>query len=166
MVRIIRQIAEGGFAFVYLCEGSSLGGNSTQKFALKKILAQTREATVSAQSEIDNHRRFGPKSKHVLGLIDSVILQRSNVGTEYWLLFPFMDRGSIADRIQASPTGRLRESEALHLFLGLCMGLSVFHEAAVAHRDINPRNVLVNDQDEAILMDFGSAAPARQTMTR
>ena len=59
------------------------------------------------------------------------------------------------------------ERELLQLFLGICKGLQAFHqhEPVWAHRDIKPGNVLLTPTHKPILMDFGSTAPARITVS-
>ena len=76
------------------------------------------------------------------------------------------------------------EREVLAIFLGICRGLLALHslDPPIAHRDINTfphpfsflrtdspiqcMNVLLGDDNEPLLMDFGSAAVARRTIRK
>jgi len=52
-----------------------------------------------------------------------------------------------------------------HLMKGLAKALAATHELCIAHRDVKPKNVLVEEVDgrkESILCDFGLAAISKE----
>lgn len=49
----------------------------------------------------------------------------------------------------------------LNYFQQICEGVSAFHSIGVAHRDLKPGNVLLAPNERVVIMDLGSAAPAR-----
>ena len=60
------------------------------------------------------------------------------------------------------------QDRALALFRQIAEGLQAAHEAGVVHRDLKPQNVLVDEEDNAYVADFGlsrSVDPGR-TMTK
>lgn len=56
------------------------------------------------------------------------------------------------------------ESDIVAYYRHICLGLSLLHNAKVAHAhfDLKPANVMLTDSNEAVLIDLASVAPARQ----
>ncbi|KAF0692557.1 Aste57867_16369 [Aphanomyces stellatus] len=52
--------------------------------------------------------------------------------------------------------------EALGIFLGIMRGLAYIHAQDVAHLDLDPQNVVIDDNGVPRIIDFGSAAYLRQ----
>ncbi|MEM9191764.1 MAG: serine/threonine-protein kinase [Myxococcota bacterium] len=49
--------------------------------------------------------------------------------------------------------------EAMHIITAIAEGLSVVHQAGIAHRDIKPGNVMLTPDKRVVLMDFGLVLP-------
>jgi serine/threonine protein kinase len=58
-------------------------------------------------------------------------------------------------REELGARGRLDSAEAVRIALGICAALSEVHARGIVHRDINPRNVML--EAETKLIDFGIA---------
>ncbi|QDZ25946.1 serine/threonine-protein kinase [Chloropicon primus] len=170
---IVRLLGEGGYSFVYLARCCETG----QEFALKKILAQTSEQLELAKNEIDVMHKF--KHANLLSLVDSEAKrgtakdQSQNV---VHLLFLAYKDGTVVDLVERSQN--IHPVVVLNIFLQVCRGCQCMHGSGkagggYAHRDIKPHNVLLSrdereegslDPYQAVLMDFGSARPARVTI--
>jgi 5'-AMP-activated protein kinase catalytic alpha subunit len=50
---------------------------------------------------------------------------------------------------------RLREEEACRLFQQLISGIEYLSELGIAHRDIKPENLLLDEQKNLKIVDFG-----------
>ncbi|GAB5033384.1 nak mpsk protein kinase [Nannochloropsis oceanica] len=170
-VRIKKQLAEGGFGYVYLAQDAHTG----EVYALKKMLCQVREQLEAAKREIFYHREL--RHPNLLPLIDSRVHQQhpvpsSSTGIYAYLLFPYISGGSLRDEIDkrilrplmtTGVMGTWPEAALLRLFHGVLLGVQALHEhkPALAHRDIKPENVLLKaDGTTPILIDFGSMMPA------
>ncbi|KAL9232180.1 hypothetical protein vseg_007318 [Gypsophila vaccaria] len=81
---------------------------------------------------------------------------------ERLLVYPYMPNGSVADRLrdpcQGTPT--LDWSKRMHIALGAGRGLLYLHEQCnpkIIHRDVKAANILLDDNFEAVVGDFGLA---------
>lgn len=169
-VRVERELAEGGFSTVYLC---SSGG---QSYALKKILAQTKEANRDARMEIKLLQSLN--HKNIIKLVDCGFSDKEQRIREWLLLFEFIEK-TVNDQIETKKIVSndydfnnvctygtpFSEVEALEVVMGVSEGLQHMHETLqVAHRDIKPHNVLLkydggghDGGPTPIVMDVGSA---------
>jgi len=159
-LKVVRQLAEGGFSFVYLVEG---GG---EKFALKKVLSQLPEQAEAAKWEIEVHTAIN--HPNCMPLVDHSVVPTNNGAEEFRLLMPLYPDGTMLDRcIKLMERGeRLPERTVLQIFQQILHGVAQFHEhnPPWAHRDIKPANVLLSADDVPVLMDFGSVKAARHTI--
>ncbi|MCP4655719.1 MAG: protein kinase [bacterium] len=64
------------------------------------------------------------------------------------------DLGSRLRQLKPQP---LPPGEAVHLARGICAGLSALHKKKLFHQDLNPANVLIGDQGQAVICDLGLA---------
>ncbi|HEX6883748.1 MAG TPA: protein kinase [Planctomycetota bacterium] len=73
----------------------------------------------------------------------------------WWYAMEYVDGPSLGQRLRAE--GRIREREALRLFIPLCEALEHLWEHGVVHRDIKPANILIDRAGGARLADLGLA---------
>jgi serine/threonine protein kinase len=67
----------------------------------------------------------------------------------------FVEGSTLADLIDEDPPGL---DDSLRICIDTCRGLQRAHECGLVHRDINPHNILVSQNREAKILDFGLAA--------
>ncbi len=68
-----------------------------------------------------------------------------------------------------SRSGPLKESEAIKYIRQIAEALAVCHQAGIIHRDVHPGNIILQDDGNAVLIDFGIARDlesSNQTMLR
>ncbi|KAK8962700.1 3-phosphoinositide-dependent protein kinase 1 [Platanthera guangdongensis] len=161
--RIMRQLGEGGVAFVYL----------VKEVCFEKVIIQSQEQLELVREEIRVSSLFS--HPNLLPLLDHAIIsvkgaQDGSKNHEAYLLFPVHLDGTLLDstKVMQSKKEFFPALTVLQLFRQLCAGLKHMHsfEPPHAHNDVKPGNVLVTHKKGqppvAILMDFGSARPARK----
>uniref|UniRef100_A0A7S0SLH3 non-specific serine/threonine protein kinase n=1 Tax=Mantoniella antarctica TaxID=81844 RepID=A0A7S0SLH3_9CHLO len=171
---VARQLGEGGFSFVYLVK--EIGGS--EEMALKRVLLHEEEHARAVEREVAVMRQFShpnllplyaaeldpPEQLAVRGGHPSHPRRAS-------LVFPAYPEGTVLDRALHRPEAQaFTPLQLLSVARQMCVALEVMHAAPggpVAHRDVKPGNVLLAASMEveggvlAVLMDFGSARPAR-----
>ncbi|CAN7113884.1 unnamed protein product [Brassica rapa subsp. narinosa] len=170
--RIVRQLGEGGFAFVYLVKeivaDASSGGGLAKKvkdpahlsadgtYAMKKILIQNKEQLELVREEIRVSSLFN--HPNLLPLLDHAIIsvkdgQEGGWKHEAFLLFPVHLDGTLLDNSTSMKAKKetFSTTDVLHIFrqlfiqLQLCDGLKHMHslDPPYAHNDVKPGNVLL-----------------------
>jgi Protein kinase domain len=114
-----------------------------EELVAKKVRMDSNELAI-----LKHLNTIQPRSEHVISLLDSFHAQSGP-----WVILPRMD--SISDYI-ANARQKL-ESKATQVCWGLIKGLAYLHELCIAHRDIKPDNLVV-DQDFCLkIIDFDIA---------
>ena len=72
-----------------------------------------------------------------------------------FMALPCVDGPTLDQLLRSS--GRLEVSRALRIVLDVCAALSEAHAQGVIHRDLKPGNVILREDDRAVVVDFGMA---------
>ena len=144
--RILRLIAEGGMGEVYLAEDRELN----RKVAIK--------LTRSHLKSRDLLRRFQNERRILANLQHPNIAQLCEAGAtpdgQPFFVMEYIE-GLTIDKFVADH--QLTIPERLRLFRTVCSAVSYAHQNLVVHRDIKPGNILVRENGEPKLLDFGIA---------
>jgi serine/threonine-protein kinase len=161
--RILRQIAVGSMAEIYLAEQLRLGN----RMVAVKIVHP--EGYGLDREHIDRATRLFEREATLLGqLAHPNILPVFDFGVADGLLYlvmEYMPDGSLADVMRDSGKFRLplpaTVSFTLHVIGQIGDALQFVHDHGVVYRDVKPSNVLVRVQPDgllkALLADFGVA---------
>ena len=72
-----------------------------------------------------------------------------------FLVLEYVGGGSLHGHIKSKPQRRLDEAEARRIFVQVLGGIDYCHARCIAHRDIKLENLLVDDQQNIKIIDFG-----------
>ena len=96
---------------------------------------------------------------HVVPLLD-----RGQDGDRHYLAVKFIAGQSLAERLADGPL-QLRDLVRVVAHVG--DALDALHRVGLVHRDVKPSNVMLDEEGQALLTDFGVArGAAHRTLTR
>lgn len=161
--KIIKVLGQGGFGITYLAEQTGLG----MKVAIKEFFLKGSCQRDSATSEVsipvtDNkelvakcQKKFKSEARKIASLNNDHIVNIIDIfdenGTSYYVM-KYLSGGSLADKVQAGP---LTEKGALKVIDEVSDALDSIHSHGLLHLDIKPANILFDERDRAVLIDFG-----------
>ena len=161
--RILRLLGEGGMGVVYLAERDD--GDAHQLVALKLLASAGPHGARLAQRMVEERRILASlQHPNIAHLLDG----GSTGNGQPFIALEYVE-GERIDRWCQARGLPLRERVAL--FLKVCAAVEHAHQRLVIHRDLKPANILVTDEGEPKLLDFGIArlieehAPAEPTGT-
>jgi serine/threonine-protein kinase len=103
-------------------------------------------------------RRFVEEAKTTVALSHPNIVPVYELGVEQGTYFLAME---LVEGVSVSELGRLTPEEGAYIGVEVCRALDYAHRRMkVVHRDITPRNVMIDEEGQVKLIDFGIAAPA------
>lgn len=158
---VVRKIASGGMATVYLCRYEGEEG-FRKKVAVKVI-----------REDLSSDRRFrelfAREARLSASLSHPNLVQVFDFGREgdlYFLAMEYVEGWNLAQAILQRrqkglgvPLGVFR-----HWILGILAAVGYLHGRGVVHRDISPSNVLLSRDGAVKVADFGIAAAARSLL--
>jgi len=148
--KAIKLIGEGGFGEVWKAEDESLG----RIIALKVISNEKLERSTPEQQR-EFIERFKREARILAALKHIYILALFDYGDSEglrYLVIPFHEGGTLEDRLQQA---RLTLAQTDRFFSQLAEALDYAHKQKIIHRDLKPANVLVDQNDNIQLSDFG-----------
>ncbi|KAM7390057.1 hypothetical protein PAMA_008298 [Pampus argenteus] len=85
---------------------------------------------------------------------------------QLWLVMEFCGAGSVTDLIKNTKGNSLKEEWIAYVCREILRGLTHLHQHKVIHRDIKGQNVLLTENAEVKLVDFGVSAQLDRTVGR
>ena len=76
----------------------------------------------------------------------------------FYMVLEWVDGRLLRNILHEAEGKKLSQDRAIHLTLGILDALEYIHGRGVAHRDLKPENVMVDEQDNIKLIDFGIAS--------
>jgi len=145
--RVMHRVGEGGMANVFYGVQSSIDSPVVIK-VLHSHLARDNEMRERFKREAESAAKlFHPHICPILdfGVVDDVI----------FTVMPYLARGTLNDRIGGHRS--LTPEATAAITAQVATGLDYAHRRGLVHRDIKPDNILFDEDDNAIITDFGIA---------
>ena len=150
---IIRSIGEGGMANVYLGYDTILDRNVAIKI-LRGDLSNDEKFV----------RRFQREALSASSLAHPNIVEVYDVGEDnglYYIVMEYIEGKTLKQLLKKR--GSLTLSEAIDIMLQLTDGMAHAHDAYIIHRDLKPQNVMIKDDGQIKITDFGIAMALNST---
>ncbi len=164
--RIVRFISSGGFGCTYEAEHVML----QKRVAIKEFFAKdfcnrdgaTSRVTVGTESKaplVNKLRcKFIDEARALSKLEHPHIVRVSDVfeenGTAYYVM-DYIDGRSLGDI--SNEQGAIPEYKAVKYIRQTAEALKYVHNHHMLHLDIKPSNIMIDEQDNAVLIDFGAS---------
>src|SRR4030043_315716 len=145
---VIEELGKGGMGKVY----KVLVQEIKEKVALKLIkpeIAADRQTIDRLQNEIKTNRRTTPKN----------VCRMYHLGREedtYYITMEFIRGENLKKMIRMSREMSLEAT--LTISQQICHGLIEAHRLGIIHRDLKPQNIMIDEEGDVRIMDFGIAS--------
>ncbi len=149
--RVVARLGRGGMAEVYKAYQPSL-----DRYVAIKVLHS------HLGDDKDFIGRFEREALAVGKLRHSNIVQAldfDHMGETYFMAMEFIDGPALKDELKARKTNHnpFTLQETARIFTALCSAIDYAHARGMVHRDIKPANVMINEEGQIVLTDFGIA---------
>lgn len=146
--RIVREIGSGGMGSVYLADRAD--GEFSMQVALKIVRHSVASSEVIDRFKKERQILADLHHTNIAKLIDGGVSDKG----EPFLAMEFIDGVSITEYCDRE---NLSVKARLELFLKVCSAVAYAHRNLVVHRDLKPSNILVDNDGQPKLLDFGLA---------
>ncbi|KAL2231613.1 proline-rich receptor-like protein kinase PERK7 isoform X2 [Sesamum indicum] len=149
-------LGQGGFGYVY--KGVLHNG---KEVAVKSLKANSGQGEREFQAEVDIISRV--HHRHLVSLVGYCI-----AGSQRLLVYEFVSNGTLEYHLYAKGRPPMDWPSRLKIALGSAKGFAYLHEDChprIIHRDIKAANILLDENFEAKVADFGLAKLSSDTNT-
>jgi serine/threonine protein kinase len=152
--RFIQGIAVSPHAEVHLAFSEELGHNVAVKLVR---LGKSVEEGPSDADRFDRERELLMRIRHP-GIVD--IYDWGSGADFHYIVTEYFPAGSLELRMR----NLLSTRDAIDIFVQIAGALRVVHAASLTHRDLKPANVMLREDGEVVLIDFGLAKSIDETV--
>lgn len=154
--KVIKHIGKGAFGVVLLVEDMMVADQIIMKF-----LNAHMSSDENIIQRFIHELRYARKITHekIIRIYDFITF-----GNTYAISMEYFDSHSLAFEIKTNKNPSA--ARMLKIFKQICQGVGYAHSCDVVHRDLKPANILINNNDEVKIVDFGLAAAASSADSR
>jgi serine/threonine-protein kinase len=145
--KIIKKIGEGGMGTVYLANDVMLE---------RKVAIKVLNPLLTKESHFTE--RFRHEAKVQASLIHSNIVTLYNYfyeGDNYCMVMEYIEGVTLKQLI--TNTGPVSEQKVIWVLNQILEAVGYAHKKGIIHRDIKPSNILLTDDNNVKILDFGIA---------
>uniref|UniRef100_A0A3P8PTR9 non-specific serine/threonine protein kinase n=1 Tax=Astatotilapia calliptera TaxID=8154 RepID=A0A3P8PTR9_ASTCA len=138
----------------------------TGQLAAIKVMDVTEEEEEEIKAEINMLKKYSHHRN--IATYYGAFVKKSPPGhdDQLWLVMEFCGAGSVTDLVKNTKGSSLKEDWIAYICREILRGLSHLHAHKVIHRDIKGQNVLLTENAEVKLVDFGVSAQLDRTVGR
>ena len=156
------ELGQGGMGVVYLCL-DKVGG---VKVAVKGLPPEVSHNSDEMESVRENFQLVSELQHPNIAGVRT--LEKDEKRGDYYLVMAYA-RGVSLKHWLRQHGGKTHRGEQLKVLRQIAAALDYAHNAEpkhIIHRDIKPENVMVDEQGNAFVLDFGLAAQVRSSLSR
>uniref|UniRef100_A0A8K9XUJ7 non-specific serine/threonine protein kinase n=1 Tax=Oncorhynchus mykiss TaxID=8022 RepID=A0A8K9XUJ7_ONCMY len=156
---LVELVGNGTYGQVY--KGRHV---KTGQLAAIKVMDVTGDEEEEIKAEINMLKKYSHHRNIATYYGAFVKKNPPGIDDQLWLVMEFCGAGSITDLIKNTKGNSLKEEWTAYICREILRGLTHLHQHKVIHRDIKGQNVLLTENAEVKLVDFGVSAQLDRTV--
>ncbi|XP_077586679.1 TRAF2 and NCK interacting kinase a isoform X8 [Stigmatopora nigra] len=158
---LVELVGNGTYGQVY--KGRHV---KTGQLAAIKVMDVTGDEEEEIKAEINMLKKYS-HHRNIATYYGAFIKKNPpGIDDQLWLVMEFCGAGSVTDLIKNTKGNSLKEEWTAYICREILRGLTHLHQHKVIHRDIKGQNVLLTENAEVKLVDFGVSAQLDRTVGR
>ncbi|KAG7524216.1 TRAF2 and NCK-interacting kinase-like isoform X4 [Solea senegalensis] len=158
---LVELVGNGTYGQVY--KGRHV---KTGQLAAIKVMDVTGDEEEEIKAEINMLKKYSHHRNIATYYGAFVKKNPPGMDDQLWLVMEFCGAGSVTDLIKNTKGNSLKEEWIAYICREILRGLTHLHQHKVIHRDIKGQNVLLTENAEVKLVDFGVSAQLDRTVGR